>query len=51
MVNQDVDRLHDEGALWHGRAQLERAIACYLAALSVDPNALETRSNLAHALL
>ncbi|MFZ9904559.1 MAG: 2OG-Fe(II) oxygenase family protein [Steroidobacteraceae bacterium] len=51
MVNQDVDRLHDEGALWHGRAQLERAIACYRAALSVDPNALETRSNLAHALL
>ncbi len=51
MVNQDVDRLHDEGALWHGRGQLERAIACYRAALAADPTALETRSNLAHALL
>lgn len=51
MANQDVDRLHDEGALWHGRGQLERAIACYRAALALDPTALETRSNLAHALL
>ena len=51
MVNQDVDRLHDEGALWHGRGQLERAIVCYRAALDLDPTAIETRSNLAHALL
>jgi Flp pilus assembly protein TadD len=51
MAHQDVDRLHDEGALWHGRGQLERAIACYRAALALDPTALETRSNLAHALL
>lgn len=51
MANQDVDRLHDEGALWHGRGQLERAIACYRAVLALDPAALETRSNLAHALL
>ncbi len=51
MAQQDVDQLHDEGALWHGRGQLERAIACYRAALALDPTALETRSNLAHALL
>jgi tetratricopeptide (TPR) repeat protein len=51
MADQDVDRLHDEGALWHGRGQPERAIACYRAALALDPTALETRSNLAHALL
>lgn len=51
MANPEVDRLHDEGALWHGRGQLERAIACYRAALELEPTALETRSNLAHALL
>lgn len=50
-MNGDVDRLHDEGALWHARGQLPRAIACYRAALALDAGAIETRSNLAHALL
>jgi len=50
-MNAEFDRLHDEGALWHARGQLARAIACYRAALALDASAIETRSNLAHALV
>jgi tetratricopeptide (TPR) repeat protein len=46
-----VDSLLDRGALHHARGHIAAAIELYREALALQPADIETRSNLAHALL